>query len=117
MMYQLHSYDKEKKTTKQLIRSMKKARRQYKVAVYMGEFNPTVFCGDAVSLMDSALISYTLWNYKTTSYKDSDWGLYNKSLAINDIAAGFFGRSKEQNTRRKRTKNTVARKSFAAGAL
>ena len=37
--------------------------------------------------MDSALISYTLWNYKTTSYKDSDWGLYNKSLAINDIAA------------------------------
>lgn len=87
MMYQLHSYDKEKKTTKQLIRSMKKARRQYKVAVYMGEFNPTVFCGDAVSLMDSALISYTLWNYKTTSYKDSDWGLYNKSLAINDIAA------------------------------
>lgn len=53
----------------------------------MGEFNPTVFCGDAVSLMDSALISYTLWNYKTTSYKDSDWGLYNKSLAINDIAA------------------------------
>ncbi len=34
---------------------MKKARRQYKVAVYMGEFNPTVFCGYAVSLMDSAL--------------------------------------------------------------
>ncbi len=37
--------------------------------------------------MDSTIISYTLWNYKTTSYKDSDWSIYNKSLAINDIAA------------------------------
>lgn len=87
MMYQLHSYDSDEKTTKSLIKSLEKARKKYKVATYMGEFNPAIFYGESVSMMDKALISYTMWNYKTTSYGDSAWGLYNKAVTLADIAS------------------------------
>ena len=87
MMYQLHSYDSDEKTVKELVKSLEKARKRYKVAAYMGEFNPAIFYSGSVSMMDKSLISYTMWNYKTTSYGESAWGFYNKVLTLSDIAA------------------------------
>ena len=56
----------------------------------MGEFNPLVYNGGIVNLMNSAGISYTLWNYKTAAVmSDSDWGLYHKNYTESDLKEIF----------------------------
>lgn len=90
VMYQLHSYDSDTATTAELVNSLADVKRNYGAAAYMGEFNPLVYNGSIVKLMNGAGISYTLWNYKTAAVmSDSDWGLYHKNYTESDLKEIF----------------------------
>ncbi len=83
MMYQLHSYDADYDTTNQLITSLVNARKNYGVAVYMGEFNPAVYYNGIGTMMKNNSINYTLWNYKISGIQIgsfTNWGLYYKDF-------------------------------------
>ncbi|MDD6483603.1 MAG: cellulase family glycosylhydrolase [Clostridiales bacterium] len=81
IMYQLHSYDSDDETTTTLVNSLADIKSKG-VAAFMGEFNPAVYNKNIVSQMNAKNISYTLWNYKTTSFlndSNSSWGLYYRT--------------------------------------
>lgn len=87
VMYQLHSYDSDEATTTELINSLVNARKNYGVAAYMGEFNPSVYYSGIVTMMKNNSINYTVWNYKVTGAIScyTNWGLYYKTYSAEDL--------------------------------
>lgn len=87
VMYQLHPYDSGDDTVNELLTDMDNRRRWYKVAGFVGEFNPAVYNKNIAAKMNEKGISYTMWNYKTAMpLNDSDWGLYHKNYSAAELA-------------------------------
>ncbi|MBQ7364761.1 MAG: cellulase family glycosylhydrolase [Clostridia bacterium] len=87
MMYQLHLYDTTKEMIDYRIAEMVKARDEYGVAIYVGEYNN----GDdnqvyAYTKYRTENISRTAWTYKTAKGNQGNWSLYYSSTPPADLA-------------------------------
>jgi len=86
MMYQLHLYDTSKEMIDYRVAEMVKAREEYGVAIYVGEYNN----GDenqvyAYSRYRAEKISRTAWTYKTAKGNQGNWSLYYSSTPPADL--------------------------------
>ena len=87
MMYQLHLYDSTKDMIDYRIDEMVKARDEYGVAIYIGEYNN----GDenqmyAYAKYRAEKISRTAWTYKTAKGNQGNWSLYYSDTPAADLA-------------------------------
>lgn len=83
MLYQLHLYDTDKGMIRYRVNELKTARRDWDVAVLVGEFNN--FAEEAYACRQYAKnnISYVKWTYKTMNTGDN-WGLFNGNVGYID---------------------------------
>ena len=87
MIYQIHPYDTDTGRLHTLCRDLKRARDEWGVAAFAGEFNPAAFYSGTASIFDEYEISRTVWTYKTVKPGQAPeaWGLYTKSIPVSDI--------------------------------
>lgn len=86
MMYQLHLYDTTKDMIDYRVAEMIKARDEYGVAIYIGEYNN----GDenqtyAYQKYRGEKISRTAWTYKTAKGNLGNWSLYYSDTPSADL--------------------------------
>ena len=89
MLYQLHLYDTDRGMVDYRVRELVTARRDWGVAVLVGEFNNQKQERYACGQYRKNQISYIKWTYKTVNTGDN-WGLYNGNLKRIDIKTATY---------------------------
>ena len=84
MLYQLHLYDSDKGMIRYRVKELKTARKDWGVAVVVGEYNNHECEEYAQKQYAKNDISRIKWNYKTYNAGDS-WGIFNKDVERIDI--------------------------------
>lgn len=89
MLYQLHLYDTDKGMIQYRVKELKTARKDWDVAVLVGEFNN--FAEEAYACRQYVKndISYVKWTYKTMNTGDN-WGLFNGNIGSIDIRQASY---------------------------
>ncbi len=87
MLYQMHLYDSDKIMIAYRVSELLQLRKDYKVAIYVGEFNN----GDqqytyALDLYRKNKISRTAWTYKVSYGNLGNWSLYRSDIPAADLA-------------------------------
>lgn len=97
ILVQLHLYDTERGMLRYRVNELKSARKKWKCAVLVGEFNSFEEEEYACALYAKNDISYVKWTYKTMN-TGSNWGIFNANVGRIDIdyasyeeIAEFFG--------------------------
>ena len=89
MLYQLHLYDTEKGMINYRLKELRTARKEWKAAVIVGEFNHFSLEGYGVKKYNRYGISYTKWTYKTMNTGDN-WGLFNGNVGYVDLRQASY---------------------------
>ena len=89
MLYQLHLYDSEKGMIRYRVKELKTARKDWGVAVVVGEYNNHECEEYAQKQYAKNDISRIKWNYKTYNAGDS-WGIFNKDVERIDIKTASY---------------------------
>lgn len=89
MLYQLHLYDSEKGMIRYRVDELKTARKDWKVAVVVGEYNNHECEEYAQKKYDKNDISRIKWTYKTYNAGES-WGIFNKDVERIDIKTASY---------------------------
>lgn len=89
MLYQLHLYDTDRGMVDYRVRELVTARKDWGVAVLVGEFNNQKRERYACGQYRKNQISYIKWTYKTVNTGDN-WGLYNGNLKRIDIKTATY---------------------------
>lgn len=89
MLYQLHLYDTEKGMIRYRVKELKAARKDWDVAVIVGEYNNGENEYYAQKQYDKNDISRVKWNYKTYNAGEQ-WGIFNKNLERIDIKTATY---------------------------
>ena len=89
MLYQLHLYDTDRGMVDYRVRELVTARKDWGVAVLVGEFNNQKQERYACGQYRKNQISYIKWTYKTVNTGDN-WGLYNGNLKRIDIKTATY---------------------------
>lgn len=89
MLYQLHLYDRDKGMIKYRVKELKTARKDWGVAVIVGEYNNGEYEYYAQKQYDKNDISRVKWNYKTYNAGEQ-WGIFNKDVERIDIKTASY---------------------------
>ena len=89
LLYQLHLYDRDKGMIKYRVKELKTARKDWGVAVIVGEYNNGEFEYYAQKQYDKNDISRVKWNYKTYNAGEQ-WGIFNKDVERIDIKTDSY---------------------------
>lgn len=89
MLYQLHLYDKDKGMIRYRVKELKTARKDWGVAVIIGEYNNGEYEYYAQKQYDKNDISRVKWNYKTYNAGEQ-WGVFNKDVERIDIKTASY---------------------------
>ncbi len=89
MLYQLHLYDSEKGMIRYRVDELKTARKNWGVAVVVGEYNNHECEEYAQKKYDKNDISRIKWTYKTYNAGES-WGIFNKDVERIDIKTASY---------------------------
>ena len=89
MLYQLHLYDSDKGMIRYRVKELKTARKDWGVAVVVGEYNNHECEEYAQKQYAKNDISRIKWNYKTYNAGDS-WGIFNKDVERIDIKTASY---------------------------
>lgn len=89
LLYQLHLYDTEKGMIRYRVKELKSARKDWGVAVIVGEYNNGENEYYAQKQYDKNDISRVKWNYKTYNAGEQ-WGIFNKNLERIDIKTATY---------------------------
>ena len=89
MLYQLHLYDSDKGMIRYRVKELKTARKDWDVAVVVGEYNNHECEAYAQKLYAKNDISRIKWNYKTYN-AGSSWGIFNKDVERIDIKIATY---------------------------
>lgn len=89
MLYQLHLYDSEKGMIRYRVDELKTARKDWGVAVVVGEYNNHECEEYAQKKYDKNDISRIKWTYKTYNAGES-WGIFNKDVERIDIKTASY---------------------------
>lgn len=89
MLYQLHLYDTEKGMIRYRVKELKTARKDWGVAVIVGEYNNGEYEYYAQKQYDKNDISRVKWNYKTYNAGEQ-WGIFNKDVERIDIKTASY---------------------------
>ncbi len=89
MLYQLHLYDSEKGMIRYRVKELKTARKDWGVAVVVGEYNNHECEKYAQKKYEQNDISRIKWTYKTYNAGDS-WGIFNKQVERIDIKTATY---------------------------
>lgn len=89
MLYQLHLYDSEKGMIRYRIDELKTARKNWGVAVVVGEYNNHECEEYAQKKYEKNDISRIKWTYKTYNAGES-WGIFNKDVERIDIKTASY---------------------------
>ena len=84
MLYQLHLYDSEKGMIRYRVKELKTARKDWDVAVIVGEYNNHECEEYAQKQYAKNDISRIKWTYKTYNAGET-WGVFNKNVERIDI--------------------------------
>ncbi len=89
VLYQLHLYDSEKGMIRYRVKELKTARKDWGVAVIVGEYNNHECEEYAQKLYARNDISRIKWTYKTYN-AGSTWGIFNKDVERIDIKTASY---------------------------
>lgn len=89
MLYQLHLYDRDKGMIRYRVKELKTARKDWGVAVIVGEYNNGEYEHYAQKQYDKNDISRVKWNYKTYNAGEQ-WGIFNKDVERIDIKTATY---------------------------
>lgn len=89
MLYQLHLYDSEKGMIRYRVDELKTARKDWGVAVVVGEYNNHECEEYAQKKYNKNDISRIKWSYKTYNAGNS-WGVFNKNVERIDIKTASY---------------------------
>lgn len=89
MLYQLHLYDSEKGMIRYRVDELKTARKDWGVAVVVGEYNNHECEEYAQKKYEKNDISRIKWTYKTYNAGES-WGIFNKDVERIDIKTASY---------------------------
>lgn len=89
LLYQLHLYDTEKGMIRYRVKELKTARKDWGVAVIVGEYNNGENEYYAQKQYDKNDISRVKWNYKTYNAGEQ-WGIFNKDVERIDIKTATY---------------------------
>ncbi|MBR5202979.1 MAG: cellulase family glycosylhydrolase [Clostridia bacterium] len=89
MLYQLHLYDSEKGMIRYRINELKNARKDWGVAVVVGEYNNHECEEYAQKKYENNDISRIKWTYKTYN-AGTTWGIFNKDIERIDIKTATY---------------------------
>lgn len=89
MLYQLHLYDSEKGMIRYRVKELKTARKDWGVAVVIGEYNNHECEEYAQKQYDKNDISRIKWTYKTYNAGET-WGMFNKDVERIDIKTATY---------------------------
>lgn len=89
MLYQLHLYDRDKGMIRYRVKELKTARKDFGVAVIVGEYNNGEYEYYAQKQYDQNDISRVKWNYKTFNAGEQ-WGIFNKDVERIDIKTASY---------------------------
>lgn len=89
MLYQLHLYDSEKGMIRYRIDELKTARKDWGVAVVVGEYNNHECEVYAQKKYEKNNISRIKWTYKTYNAGET-WGIFNKDVERIDIKTASY---------------------------
>ena len=89
MLYQLHLYDSEKGMIRYRVDELKTARKDWGVAVIVGEYNNHECEEYAQKKYEKNDISRIKWTYKTYNAGDS-WGIFNRDVERIDIKTASY---------------------------
>lgn len=89
MLYQLHLYDTDRGMVNYRIQELVTARKDWGVAVLVGEFNNQKLERYACEQYRKNQIGYIKWTYKTVNTGDN-WGLYNGSVQRVNIKTASY---------------------------
>lgn len=89
MLYQLHLYDRDKGMIKYRVKELKTVRKDWGVAVIVGEYNNGEYEYYAQKQYDKNDISRVKWNYKTYNAGEQ-WGIFNKDVERIDIKTASY---------------------------
>lgn len=89
MLYQLHLYDSEKGMIRYRVKELKTARKDWGVAVVVGEYNNHECEEYAQKQYAKNDISRIKWTYKTYN-AGSTWGIFNKDVERIDIKTATY---------------------------
>lgn len=89
MLYQLHLYDSEKGMIRYRVKELKTARKEWGVAVVVGEYNNHECEEYAQKQYTRNDISRIKWTYKTYN-AGSTWGIFNKAVERIDIKTASY---------------------------
>lgn len=89
MLYQLHLYDSEKGMIRYRVDELKTARKDWGVAVVVGEYNNHECEEYAQKKYEKNDISRIKWTYKTYNAGET-WGVFNKDIERIDIKTASY---------------------------
>ncbi len=89
MLYQLHLYDTDKGMIRYRVKELKTARKDWGVAVIVGEYNNHECEEYAQKQYDKNDISRVKWTYKTFN-AGKTWGIFNKDVERIDIKTATY---------------------------
>ncbi len=89
MLYQLHLYDSDKGMIRYRVKELKTSRKDWGVAVVVGEYNNHECEEYAQKQYAKNNISRIKWNYKTYNAGES-WGIFNKDVERIDIKTASY---------------------------
>lgn len=89
MLYQLHLYDSDKGMIRYRVKELKTARKDWGVAVVVGEYNNHECEEYAQKQYARNDISRIKWNYKTYNAGEQ-WGIFNKDVERIDIKTASY---------------------------
>ena len=89
MLYQLHLYDSEKGMIRYRVKELKTARKDWDVAVVVGEYNNHECEEYAQKQYAKNDISRIKWTYKTYNAGET-WGVFNKNVERIDINTASY---------------------------
>ncbi len=89
MLYQLHLYDRDKGMIRYRVKELKTTRKDFGVAVIVGEYNNGEYEYYAQKQYDQNDISRVKWNYKTFNAGEQ-WGIFNKDVERIDIKTASY---------------------------
>ena len=89
MLYQLHLYDSEKGMIRYRVDELKTARKDWEVAVVVGEYNNHECEAHAQKKYEKNDISRIKWTYKTYN-AGTTWGIFNKDVERIDIKTASY---------------------------
>lgn len=89
LLYQLHLYDRDKGMIRYRVKELKTARKDWGVAVIVGEYNNGEYEHYAQKQYDKNDISRVKWNYKTFNAGEQ-WGIFNNEIERLDIKTASY---------------------------